>query len=134
MLISMRRNKYHPKPVATKENITLYKGPFGCVLGGTEPGLQFEPYVLNGLVQARQEGCIYSKTLRAVVKSVTCASSNNIERELFNFFEDDSVGVAANPKCGRCQCGRCFLGDKPMSLKMERMYRDCQNNAGWVTR
>ena len=51
----MRRNGYHPKPIKTKGNMTLYKGPFGYVFGGTEPGLVFEPYVLNGLVQARQQ-------------------------------------------------------------------------------
>ena len=28
VLISMRRNIYHPKPVKTKGNMTLYKGPF----------------------------------------------------------------------------------------------------------
>ena len=48
LLISMRRNKFHPKPILTKGNMTLYKGPFGRVFGGTEPGLVFEPYILNG--------------------------------------------------------------------------------------
>ena len=80
--------------------MTLYKGPFGSVFGGTEPGLEFEPYILNGLVQARQQGCMYSRTLRAVVKSVTAVSSANVERELLNFFEDDSIGVDTNPKSG----------------------------------
>ena len=63
LLISMRRNRYHPKPVRTKGNMTLYKGPFGSVFGGTEPGLIFEPHVLNGLLQARQQ------TLRAGSRS-----------------------------------------------------------------
>ena len=108
--------------------MTLYRGAFGSVFGGTEPGLVFDLYVLNGLVQARQKGCMYSRTLRAVVKSVTAVSSANIERELLNFFEDDSIGVDANPKCGNCQCGQCLVGEKPMSLKMEKLYRDCQEN------
>ena len=71
LLISTRRNCHHPKPILTKGNMTLYKGPFGSVFGGTEPGLVFEPYVLNGLVQARQQ------TFRAVVKSVSTVSSDN---------------------------------------------------------
>ena len=53
LLISMRRNRYHPKPFRTKGNMTLYKGPFGSVFGATEPGPVFEPSVLNGLLQAR---------------------------------------------------------------------------------
>ena len=65
LLISMRKNRYHPEPVKTKGNMTLYRGPFGSVFGGTEPGLVFKPYVFNGLVQARQQ------RLGAVVKSVT---------------------------------------------------------------
>ena len=128
LLISMRRNRHHPKPVMTKGDMTLYRGQFGSVFGGTEPGLIFEPYILNGLVQARQQGCMYSKTLRAVVKSVTAVSSANVERELLNFFEDDSIGVDANPKCGSCQCGQCLVGEKPMSLKMEKLYRECKEN------
>ena len=51
--------------------MTLYKGPFGSVFGGTEPGLIFEPYILNGLMQARQQ------TLRAMVKLVTPVSYPN---------------------------------------------------------
>ena len=128
LLISMRRNRYHPKPIQTKGNMTLYKGLFGSVFGGTEPGLVFDPYILNGLVQARQQGCMYTRTLRAVVKSVTAISSANVERDLLNFFEDDSIGVDANPKCGNCQCGQCLVGEKPMSLKMERLYRKCKEN------
>jgi hypothetical protein len=111
LLISMRRNKYHPKPFVTKGNMTQYRGPFGSVFGGTEPGLVFEPYILNGLVQARQRGCMYSRTLRAVVNSVTAVSSANVERELLHFFEDDSIGVDANPKCGNCQCCQCVIGE-----------------------
>ena len=58
LLISMRRNRYHPRPIMTHGNMTLYKGPFGSVFGGTEPGLELEPYILNGLVQARQQECM----------------------------------------------------------------------------
>ena len=128
LLISMRRNNYHPKPSLTKGRMTLYKGPFGSVFGGTEPGLVFEPYVLNGLVQARQQGCMFTKTLRAVVKSVTAVSSANVEKKLLDFFEEDSIGVHANPRCGNCQCGQCLVGEKPMSLKMEKLHRKCQEN------
>ena len=71
---------------------------------------------------------MYLRTLRAVVKSVTAVSSASVERELLNFFEDDSIGVDANPKCGNCQCGQCIVGEKPMSLKMEKLYRECKEN------
>ena len=128
LLISMRHNRHHPRPIKTKGNITLYSGPFGKVFGGTDPELEFDPYILSAVVRARQQGCIYSNTLKAIVSSVTAVSSANIEKQLLDHFEDDSIGVAANPKCGQCQCGQCLLGDKPMSIKMEKLYRQCQDN------
>ena len=108
--------------------MTLYKGPFGSIFGGTEPGLMFERYILNGLVQARQQGCMYTRSLRAVVKTVTTVSSANVDREQLNFFEEYSIGVDANPKCGNCQCGQCLVSEKPMSPKMEKLYREWQKN------
>ena len=33
LLISMRRKRFHPKPVMIKGNMTLYQGPFGGVFG-----------------------------------------------------------------------------------------------------
>ena len=45
------------------------------------------------------------KTLRAVVKLVTCVGSSTIEKNLLNFFDVDSIGVNASPKCVDCQCG-----------------------------
>ena len=88
LLISKRRNSDHPKPVRTKGDMTHYKGPFGSVFGGTEPGLAFEPYVLNGLVQARQQ------TLRAVVKSAWAIRSDNVVKELENLIYEDAKGNA----------------------------------------
>ena len=91
LLISMRKNRYHQEPVKTKGNMTLYRGPFGSFFGGTEPGLVFKPYVLNGLVQARQQ------TLSAVVKSVTTVRSDNVEKKPQNLIDKDSIGVNKNP-------------------------------------
>ena len=61
--------------------MTLQKGPFGSDFGGTETGLMFEPYVLNGLVEAREQ------TFRAVVKSASAVSSDNVEKELFSLID-----------------------------------------------
>ena len=87
--------------------MTLLKGPFGCVFGGTEPGLEFEPFVLNGLVQVRQQGCMFARKLKSIVKSVTQVSSSRIEKKLLDYFEDDCIGVNAQLEC--CQCGRCVV-------------------------
>ena len=87
LLISMRRNRHHPNPILTKGNMTLYKGPFESVFGGTEPGLEFNPYVLNGLVQARKQ------TLSAVVKSAFVLGSDNMGNELQTYIAKEGISV-----------------------------------------
>ena len=109
LLISMRRNRYHPKPVKTKGNMTHYRGPFGSVFGGTEPGLMFDPYVLNGLLQARYQ------TLRAVVKSVTEVSSDHVEKDLRNLIEEDSIAVKCNPTRTKVDDGSDFLSSEGLT-------------------
>ena len=109
VLISMRRNIYHPKPVKTKGNMTHYRGPFGSVFGGTEPGLMFDPYVLNGLLQARYQ------TLRAVVKSVTEVSSDHVEKDLRNLIEEDSIAVKCNPTRTKVDDGSDFLSSEGLT-------------------
>jgi hypothetical protein len=104
--------------------MTLYKGPFGSIFGGTEPVLMFERYILNGLVQARQKGCMYTRSLRAVVKTVTTVSSANVDREKLNVFEEYSIGVDANPKCGNCQCGQCLVRESQCLPR----WRNCTEN------
>jgi hypothetical protein len=51
----------------------------------------FEPYVLNGLVEARE------LTFRAVVKSASAVSSDNVEKELFSLIDKDSVCAEGIP-------------------------------------
>ena len=36
LLFSMRGNKFHPKPIMNKDNMTLYEGLFGKAFGGVE--------------------------------------------------------------------------------------------------
>ena len=45
LLISMRQNFLHPKPVKQMDGITLYGGPLGMVIGGSEGSLVFETSV-----------------------------------------------------------------------------------------
>ena len=72
--------------------MTHYKGPFGSVFGGTEPGLVFEPYVLNGLVQARQQ------TLRAVVKSACAIRSDSVVKKLESLISEDGLDTIENAR------------------------------------
>ena len=41
LLISMRQNFLHPKPIKTIGGVVLYEGPLGKVFGGSDPDLVF---------------------------------------------------------------------------------------------
>ena len=43
LLISMRQNFLHPRPMKTIDRMTLYNGPLGKVFGGVDPNLVFTP-------------------------------------------------------------------------------------------
>ena len=50
------------------------------------------------------------------------------DREILNFFKEESIGAETNPRCGSCECGRCALGTQQMSLKEEREYKKFRDN------
>ena len=128
ILISMRHNQDHPRPVISRGNMTLWSGVFGKLFGGVDEGLNFQPHVLSCHIKSRQRGCMYSTTLRAIVKSVSHVSSIKGDKDLLEFFEQESLGVNAMPKCGACACGQCVLKGQPMSLKMEKAYQEFKEN------
>ena len=128
ILISMRHNQDHPKPIISRGNMTLWSGVFGKLFGGVDEGLNFQPHVLSCHIKSRQRGCMYSTTLRAIVKSVSHVSSIKGDKDLLEFFEQESLGVNAMPKCGACACGQCVLKGQPMSLKMEKAYQEFKEN------
>ena len=68
-------------------------------------------------------------TYRAVIREATAGFKRNgfgknPEKELLDFFREENIGVECNPRCGNCQCGKCALGTKKMSLKDEREYNN----------
>ena len=71
---------------------------------------------------------MYSTTLRAIVKSVSHASSIKGEKDLLESFEQESLGVNAMPKCGACAYWQCIVQSQPMCLKMEKAYQEFKKN------
>ena len=43
LLISMRKNSFHPVPVKRIDEMTLYEGPFDKIFGDCDANLKFEP-------------------------------------------------------------------------------------------
>jgi hypothetical protein len=40
--------------------------------------------------------------------------------------------VDARPKCGGCSCGQCIVKSQPMSLKMEKAYKEFKENLEYM--
>ena len=47
LLISVRQNSLHPKPLKSIDHMTLYDGPLGKIFGGGNPDLEFTPHVTS---------------------------------------------------------------------------------------
>ena len=128
ILVSMRQNKEHPKAVSSRGDMTLWEGDFGKMFGGVEESLMFKPHILSCHIRSRQRGCMYSTTLRAIVKAVSHVGSVRGDRELLHYFEEDSIGIQVSPKYGACACGQCILTGQSMSLRVEKEHGDFKEN------
>ena len=64
----------------------------------------------------------YKAVVKEALTGVTHSLMHNAEKQLLNFFEEESIGVQYDLKCGNCLCGRCALGSMKMSLHDEREY------------
>ena len=63
-----------------------------------------------------------SSVRKAITKRATLTALSKTEKEILKYFKEESIGVECEPKCGNCQCGKCALGSKQMSLKDEKEY------------
>ena len=84
LLISMRQNFLHPKPVRQMNGITLYGGPLGMVIGGSEASLVFETPVKSyplSVAEVHASSTAYAKTMKAAVKEATLGESSDIKKE-----------------------------------------------------
>ena len=84
----------HPVRTLVNGNLCLFENRFGKVVGGSHPELKH---------QERTE---------AKVHFISAAPHN--------FFEIEQLGVACNPHCGSCKCGKCHVAGKDMSIKEEK--------------
>ena len=128
LLLSMRHNFLHPKPVKSIGGMILYDGILGKVFGGSDPHLVFTPHrssypsSVHLLHQSASSMVYRSHAMRTVVKEAAYTLSTRSDREFLNYFQEESIGVECNPKCGGCRCGKCATGAKQMSIRDERLY------------
>ena len=118
LLISLDNIQLQPDKMRCIENMALFDGPLGLVLGGSDPCLR----QTNITVFRVQSSTRKATTLRALITDVCHKTDLMSGKELVSFFKEESIGVECSPKCGNCQCGKCPLGAKQMTLKDERQY------------
>ena len=127
LLISMRQNFLHPKPVKTIDQLILYDGPLGKVFGGQDPDLEFNPHEICvpksvHLCTTEASSTHQAHTMKTMVRQATYTTPLKTEKELLKFFYEENSGVECSPRCGGCRCGKCATGAKQMSIKDERDY------------
>ena len=133
LLLSMRQNHLHPTSVSTVEGVTLYRGRFGMVLGGSDPDLVFTPYSMScptsvHLVHHTSLTTVHhANTMRAMMKEAEYTTAARTDREFLDYFKEEAIGVECVPKCGGCKCGKCPTGAKQMSIKDEEEYEKFQS-------
>ena len=116
LLLSMRHNFLHPKPVLSNNGMVLYSGPLGMVFGGSNPDLTFTPFKgsypssVHVLHKSDVSVVRRSNVLITIVKRAVHTAS-------VKKFEMDSFGVDCNPYCLGCKVGKCAIKSKPVSAR-----------------
>ena len=99
--------------------VKLYEGPLGRTFFGTPDAVCNMEHVKSYPTRATP---IVSSVKRAsVIRSLT-------DKEILKYFKEESIGAECNPKCGSCECGKCPLGSRLISLKEEREYQKFRKN------
>ena len=125
LLISMRDNHLlADKKLKTIDKMALYEGPLGKVFGGLDPNLKFARQKMAFKSTKHLIPEVSCHAMRAVLKEVTHTHTAKTDREILDFFKEESIGAECSPKCGNCLCGKCPLGGKQMSLKDEKDYNN----------
>ena len=97
MLIGFEYAGFHPVKKEAIDHLLLMENQFGLCLGGSHHLLR-------------------EKTKLTVQDVEVSHVAVNIEK----FFENESLGVSCEPKCGSCRCGECPIGGKQYTLQQER--------------
>ena len=146
LLISMRESHLHPDmKIKTVGKLTLFSGRLGLVFGGEDsenilPAAE-RCFVASSCVIPTVQTATYRATVREVLTGVNHKHlDKHPEKRLLAYFQEDSVGVDCQPRCGNCLCGKCAFGGSKLSLKDEREYQemlsrmryDTDNKCWWV--
>ena len=116
ILLSAKSNYLMSDNVVKNINGTkLYSGPLGKTFMGSFKG--------NSVIKS------YPSKATPVISTVKKAIIRPLDnKEILDFFKEESIGAECSPKCGNCECGKCPLGTKPMSLKEEKEYNKFRDN------
>ena len=98
--------------------MALYEGP----LGGLDPDLKFEGFKMAFKSTKHIIPEVSSHTMRAVMREVTHTHTAKTDKEILEFFKEESIGAECSPKCGGCLCGKFSFWGKQMSLEDEKDY------------
>ena len=119
MLLSTKSSHLMSDEVLRESNgLKLFAGPLGRTIAG------------NAKTFFKEHTASYPSQAVPVIKSSVnkVISERLTDKGILNFFKEESIGSECHPKCGNCECGKCALGNRQMSLKEEKMYQKFKDN------
>ena len=145
ILLSQANASLMPNKESINENLVLWKGPLGYVVGGSHTCLVEEAELsvksssthlalsLFTTVATEQDIVVGPGDMMSTVDEdrscFRCAHTAVAQvGELTEWFKYDQIGAACVPRCGSCRCGKCPPGGKDMTLQEEKevaIMEDC---------
>ena len=93
--------------------LRLYNGPLGKTITGQ---VNMSSGELARTYPAKATPVLSCVKKAKLMKTFT-------DKQILDFFKEESIGVECSPKCGGCQCGQCPLDGRQMSIKEEKEYK-----------
>lgn len=129
-------------------DLVLWDGPLGKTVGGAHPKL-FEEVE----VSAHMSKTHFARSMRAAavkyeeftdsipepnhsskeVPEIQGSTASTSKESFLQWWKEDSIGAACEPRCGGCRCGNCQPGGKGMTLAEEREMEAVKEGLTYVT-
>ncbi|XP_064105892.1 uncharacterized protein LOC135215277 [Macrobrachium nipponense] len=115
LLIGVDHSSMIPQVVRTIDTLQLMQNNFGMCVRGSYPVMN-KNMGTNSVLTVR----ISHMTVATEVNDIIPRYSENLSKQLEDFFSVENFGTSCIPKCSGCKCGKCSLsGEHSLKEEME---------------
>ena len=125
LLIGADHSSMIPEVVRTIDNLQLMQNNFGVCVRGSHPVM-----TRNIGAQSFLTVKINHMTVAAEVNDIIPRYSENLSKQLNDFFSIENFGTSCIPRCSGCKCGKCSLSGEH-SLREEAELKQIEEGLGY---